>query len=490
MTTLRLHPNDNIEVVLTLDPAGSGAAKSVPVGHKIAICDIAAGALITKFGQSIGVAGSDIRAGDHVHVHNCIFRDDLSRHREHNNATPLPLPSRRHFKGFKRANGTVGTRNFIAILSTVNCSATVCTAIAKQANLTLADRYPEIDGFVAIVHEQGCGMSGAGTEGYETLKRTLSGYQNHPNFAASLIIGLGCEVNQVSAYHQDNAPETHYMTIQSAGGTRTAIQAGLAICETLATNAAQLQRQTVDVSGLVLGMQCGGSDGFSAISANPALGIASDLLVAAGGTSILSETPEIFGAEHLLLSRMDAANAHALETRLVWWRNYAAMNGASLDNNPSPGNKAGGLTTILEKSLGAVAKGGQAPVAEVIEYAQKPSRAGLIYMDTPGYDPVSATGQIAGGANLIAFTTGRGSCFGSKPAPTVKLSTTTALYNAMTDDMDINCGTVLDGQVSMRELGAEIYETLLNVASGEKSKSELNGLGDLEFAPWRLGAVL
>jgi len=486
MKTIRLHPSDSVAVVV--DPASSEPV--VPLGHKVAVTDIAAGTIVIKFGQPIGVATQDIRPGDHVHGHNCAYTDTLIGQPVRREPAVLPLPTKRSFLGFKRASGVVGTRNFIGILSTVNCSATVCAAIAREANRRLRDDYPGLDGFVPIVHDLGCGMSGAGSESFETLKRTIAGYQHHPNFAATVMVGLGCEVNQVGAYQREDQAFSRVLTIQDCGGTRPAIEAGLSACAALAAKVSTIDREPCDVRHLTLGMQCGASDGFSALTANPALGIASDLLVAAGGTSFLSETPEIFGAETLLLARADDETARKLIARLAWWRQYALAHGASLDNNPSPGNKAGGISTILEKSLGAVAKAGQAPLSDVVEYAERPPRPGLVFMDTPGYDPVSATGQIAGGATILAFTTGRGSCFGSKPAPTIKLASNTDLYTAMTDDMDVDCGKVLDGRASLEELGQEIYDTLLEVASGRQSKSERNGLGDLEFAPWRLGAVL
>ena len=485
MKTLRLHHDDTVEIVLD-----GAVGDTVPVGHKIAIAAMAAGAAVVKFGQPIGLATQNIAAGDHVHSHNCAYHDDLEHMPFAGEDAPLAMPTRTTFQGYRRTNGQVGTRNFIGIISTVNCSATVCAAIAKTANETLLADYPGVDGFVPVVHELGCGMSGTGTEAFEVLQRTIAGYRAHPNFAATLTVGLGCEVNQITAYDKNAAHLAAFMTIQSVGGTRQAITAGLEHCARLAQEANDIRRETASVAHLTLGMQCGGSDAFSALSANPALGIASDLLVAAGGTSFLSETPEIFGAEHLLLARSDETSALKLRARLAWWRDYAETNGASLDNNPSPGNKAGGITTILEKSLGAVAKGGQAAVSDVLEYAQQPQGRGLIFMDTPGYDPVSATGQIAGGATIVAFTTGRGSCFGSKPAPTIKLSSTSKLFNAMPEDMDVDCGVVISGDTSLADLGTQIYDTILDVASGQPSKSELNGLGDLEFAPWRLGAVL
>jgi altronate hydrolase len=244
------------------------------------------------------------------------------------------------------------------------------------------------------------------------------------------------------------------------------------------------------VSELVLGTNCGGSDGYSGLTANPALGAAVDLLVEYGGTGILAETPEIYGAEHLLAARAATPSVAAdLAATITWWQGYTAMHGGSMDNNPSPGNKDGGLTTILEKSLGAVAKGGTTPLRQVVSYAERPAERGLIFMDTPGYDPVSVTGIVAGGANLVCFTTGRGSVFGCKPVPSLKLATSSGLYRRMPEDMDIDCGVILTG-TTVADLGARIFAELIEVASGKPTKSEGQDFGDEEFIPWQLGAVM
>ncbi|MBP0614761.1 UxaA family hydrolase [Jiella mangrovi] len=494
-TVLKLDPTDSVAVALrplaigeTIE--GLTLTNPIPVGHKLSLTDVAEGEPIIKYGQVIGRATAAIAAGEHVHSHNCGMAD------LRNAAAPAALarrapPSRTTFNGFLRPDGRAGTRNYIGILASVNCSTTVCHAIAAEAEKRLLPRFPGIDGFAAIVHDQGCGMAGAG-EGFETLVRTLKGYRDHPNFGGILIIGLGCEVNQLTLYQRTDWTKERFATfnIQEVGGSASAVRRALEILEPIAAAADRDRRSEVPVSKLTLAMQCGGSDAFSGISANPALGVASDILVAVGGTSILSETPEIFGAEHLLIGRSDAATGEKIARMIDWWRDYATKNGAELDNNPSPGNKRGGLTTILEKSLGAVAKGGRAPVSGAYAYAETIDRTGFVYMDSPGYDPVSATGQVASGGNVIAFTTGRGSCFGAKPTPSIKLASTTALFNSMPEDMDIDCGRVLSGETDLEALGLSIYETILDVASGKKSRSEEFGYGDHEFVPWKIGATL
>ncbi len=466
------------------------ASADIPAGHKIALHATKAGEPIVKFGQVIGEALSDIAAGDWVHVHNLGFRADMKRLKREVISPALPMPERKTFRGFLRASGKAGTRNYIGIIASVNCSVTVCRTIADHANRELLPHYPGIDGFVPIVHGGGCGLTTAG-DGAKLLRRTIAGYARHPNFASVLLIGLGCEVNQIALYASaGNDAEITSFNIQDVGGSRAATAKALELLAVMAEKANKARREELPVSYLMVGLQCGGSDGFSGITANPALGAAIDRLVLAGGSAILSETPEIYGAEHLLTSRATPAIADKLMARIRWWEEYTRHNGASLDNNPSPGNKRGGLTTILEKSLGAVAKGGRSPLVDVVEYAQRVATPGLTFMDTPGYDPVSATGQVAGGANMIVFTTGRGSCFGCRPSPSIKVASNPELFIRMRDDMDIDAGRILLGQASVSELGEEIYHRILEVASGEKTASEEFGYGDNEFAPWTMGAVL
>lgn len=422
-----------------------------------------------------------------AHKHDYAFASDLR---------PLaPLRTERTFLGYPRADGRAGTRNYVGIVTTVNCSGSVARFIVEAAEKSgLVDRFENVDGVVPIVHGTGCGMSDE-NEGYTTLFRTLSGYAQHPNFAGILLIGLGCEVMQLSdlvggrSIRPDG--ELRYMTIQNEGGTRRTIERGLVELEGILELANQSMRIPIPVSKITIGMQCGGSDGYSGITANPALGHASDLLVRHGGTTILSETPEIFGAEHLLTCRAKTAEiGRKLIERLSWWQDYTARNGAEMDNNPSPGNKRGGLTTILEKSLGATAKGGTAPLSGVYLFAEKIEEAGFMFMDSPGFDPCSVTGQVASGANIIVFTTGRGSVSGYKPTPCIKLATNSEMYKRMADDMDLNCGDIVDDGVSIAEKGEELFELIVRVASGEHTKSEQLGFGGVEFVPWQVGAVV
>lgn len=490
-----LDTTDTVAIALSDIAAGETrcgltALASIPRGHKIARRNMRAGEPIVKYGQIMAVAAVDIPRGAHVHTHNCALPEEHSAQFTAK-GTKASAPARVNFKGFARPDGRVGTRNFIGVIASVNCSTTVCDAIAAEANRTLLPRFPNVDGFAPIVHDQGCGMAARG-EGFDTLVRTLKGYRDHPNFGGVLIVGLGCEVNQLTLYRPTDWTRDRFKTlnIQEVGGSRSAVRRALQVLEPIAVLANKDQRSEQPVSELVLGMQCGGSDGLSGITANPALGVASDMLVAAGGTSILSETPEIFGAEHLLFERADRYTADKIRAMIEWWRNYAARNGASLDNNPSPGNKKGGLTTILEKSLGAVAKAGLSSVAGAYAYAEKINQPGLVFMDSPGYDPVAATGQVAAGANLIAFTTGRGSCFGAKPAPSVKIASNSDLARMMAEDIDIDCGGVVEQGLPLSVMGTRIYNLLLDVASGQYTASEEFGYGDNEFVPWKIGAVL
>ncbi|WP_378943191.1 UxaA family hydrolase [Paracoccus sp. R86501] len=487
---LVLNPADNVAILTE-----KGIA---PAGHKIARADIAQGQAVMKYGQTIGYATADIATGDHVHSHNCAFGEHDRDYRPGSVLTKAQAALKAHqadgmvFQGYHRDGGQVGTRNFIALVATVNCSATVIRRAAEELRIEGAlDAYPHVDGVVAFAHGTGCGMADSGP-GWQALQRVLTDHAGHPNVGAALFVGLGCEVMQISRMKRElgQAARFHGLTIQENGGTRRTIDAIKDRVRQMLPQVDQARRVPAPASVLRIGLQCGGSDGFSGITANPALGVACDMLAAQGASVVLSETPEIFGAERLLLDRVSRPElADKLLARLRWWEDYAARNGASLDNNPSPGNKAGGLTTILEKSLGAVAKAGATPLNAVLEYGEPITSPGLNFMDTPGYDPVSATGQIAGGAQLIVFTTGRGSAFGSKPAPTIKLATNDALYAAMRDDMDLNCGDILSG-VSLQDKARQIVAMILDVASGQETKSEALGLGDNEFLPWQIGAVV
>ncbi|MBV9672447.1 MAG: altronate dehydratase [Verrucomicrobia bacterium] len=499
---IRLHPEDDVIIASQDIAAGTEVAElslvilqDIPAGHKISVRDRNPGAAVRRYNQVIGFASRTIRPGEHVHVHNLEVRSFSRDYAYCADArlTPVIDPPAM-FHGIVRTDGRVATRNYVGIISTVNCSATVSRRIAEIVNRDLIPRYENVHGAVPIMHGTGCGMASKG-EGIEYLRRTLAGYAKHVNFGAVLVIGLGCEVNQMDALfisqglNKGMLMET--MTIQEYGGTVKAINHGVDLIRNMLPVANIARRQPVPASHLILGLQCGGSDGYSGISANPALGAAVDLLVANGGTAILSETPEIYGAEHLLTRRAISPQVgRKILSHIEWWERYTARNGGEMDNNPSPGNKAGGLTTILEKSLGAISKGGTTNIVEVYGYAEPVTAKGLVFMDTPGHDPVSATGQVAGGANLICFTTGRGSVYGCKPAPSLKLATNTVLYDRMEDDMDINCGAIIDGEASIEELGQIIFSRLLELASGTPSRSETHGFGDEEFVPWMIGAVM
>jgi altronate hydrolase len=497
---LRLHPTDNVVVAVAgLSPGDIvddvKIIRRIPPGHKAAVRAIAKDAPALKFGQIIGFATQDIAPGDWVHEHNIAFHSVDRDYEYATGANPPPvITAPATFQGYRRANGKVGTRNYLGILTSVNCSATVARLIAREVEKRgLLDDYPQIDGVIPLVHGHGCGMDSKG-EGYDVLKRTMWGYAANPNMGAVLMVGLGCETFQIGrwkqAYNIAEGDTFRSLTIQDTGGTQKAVDAGLAAVIDMLPMMAKTERTTAPASELMLALQCGGSDGYSGITANPALGAAVDLLVAHGGTAILSETPEIYGAEHLLTRRAkDRAVGEKLIERIRWWEDYVSRSAGSMNNNPSPGNKAGGLTTILEKSLGAAAKGGTTTLNAVYEYAQPVTEKGFVFMDTPGYDPVSATGQVAGGANILCFTTGRGSAYGCKPTPSIKLATNTPIYERMTDDMDINCGDVLDG-VSIQVKGKEIFEHILKIASGTRSKSEKLGYGDAEFVPWQIGATM
>ena len=504
---IRLHAADDV-VIATEQLVSGTLVEGIPVkglippGHKVATRAASVGEPLRRYNQIIGFASRAITPGEHVHTHNL----DMGRNRgdfERDYAfgaerKPDGARLEASFMGIRRADGRVATRNYIGILSSVNCSATVARAVAdhfsRQANPAALADFPSVDGVVALTHGTGCGMD-AGGLGLQILQRTLAGYATHANFAAVLMVGLGCEANQIKAWLADSrlreGQTLHTLGIQDSGGTAKAVAQGIALVESLLPGADAVRREPCSAAHLTLGLQCGGSDGYSGISANPALGAAVDLLVARGGTAILSETPEIYGAEHLLTRRAVTSEVgEKLIKRIKWWEHYTSINEGEMNNNPSPGNKAGGLTTILEKSLGAVAKGGTSNLQAVYEYAEGVTAHGLVYMDTPGYDPVSATGQVAGGANLICFTTGRGSAYGCAPSPALKLSTNSALWRKQEDDMDLNCGEIIDGTRTVAEMGQRIYELVLATASGAKSKSELHGYGQNEFVPWQIGAVM
>ena len=500
--TIRLHPDDDVVIArsqlvggTTLIDENVTVAGLVPPGHKVATRAIAKGAPVKRYNQIIGFASRAIAPGDHVHLHNLVMGTFDRDYAFGVDAKPTPyIEPPATFEGIVRADGRVATRNYIGILSTVNCSATVARGIADHYRSGALAPFPNVDGVVALTHGSGCGMDTQG-EGMQLLRRTLGGYARHANFAGVLVIGLGCEANQISALfgaeHLEEGPLLRTFSIQDTGGTAKTIAHGIAMIDEMLRHANAVRRAPVPASNIIVGLQCGGSDGYSGITANPALGAAVDLLVRHGGTAILSETPEIYGAEHLLTRRAVSRDVgEKLVSRIKWWEDYTSRERGEMNNNPSPGNKAGGLTTILEKSLGAVAKGGTSNLVAVYEYAEPVAARGFVYMDTPGYDPVSATGQVAGGANMIVFTTGRGSAYGCAPAPSLKLSTNSALFARQEEDIDSNCGEILDGTATVAEMGERLFQLMLATASGVKTKSEKHGYGQSEFVPWYVGAVM
>jgi altronate hydrolase len=500
---IRLHPDDNVLVAkqpLALGQAlpefGVRVRAQVPAGHKIAACAIAQGEPVRKYNAVIGVAARAIEAGDYVHAHNLKLVDfdrDPGFGLDVKPVDYLPEDQRARFMGYVREDGSVGTRNFIGLLSSVNCSATVISRIAAHFTPERLKDYPNVDGVAAFAQTTGCGMSSPSPH-FDLLRRTLAGYARHPNLAGVLIVGLGCERNQVAdlvdsqGLAQGRLLRT--MVMQEVGGTQETIEAGIRAVEAMLPLANAYRRQPVSASHIKVGLECGGSDGFSGITANPALGAAMDILVRHGGTAILSETPEIHGVEYMLTRRAVTPEVgQKLLDHLAWWEAYTRGHNGQFNGVVGPGNQAGGLANIFEKSLGSAMKGGTTPLQGVYDYAERIDRHGFVFMDSPGYDPVAVTGQIASGANLICFTTGRGSMFGSKPAPTIKLASNTPMYSKLKNDMDINCGAVLDGEVDVPQMGQRIFEAILRHASGEPTKSELLGLGDHEFVPWHLGIV-
>ncbi len=531
---IRLHPDDDVAIAKANLSAGTTVvgtgpdvrvAQLIPVGHKFALRDVPAGGIVRRYGQVIGFACRDIRAGDHVHVHNLTVaaesRELATLHARFDqdyafgvDVRPVAFVAesqRRQFMGYRRADGRVGTRNYIAVIGTVNCSAHTVRRIAHHFDVAMLADFPNVDGVIAIAHGFGCATR-VGGEDYTLLQRTLAGIASHPNVGGYVLVGLGCEVNQITELVENyrlaakEAPRLHNqrpsagsrssvlpppsLTIQETGGVRKTIEAGIGVVKALLPVVNQYRREPTPISELTVALQCGGSDSWSGVTANPVLGMASDEIVRQGGSVVLAETPEVYGAEHLLTRRAISREVgEKLIRKIHWWEQHAARHGIEIDNNPSHGNKAGGLTTIYEKSLGAVAKAGTTPLVDVVEYAEPITRRGFTFMDTPGYDPVGVTGQVAGGCNLVVFTTGRGSCFGFKPAPSIKVVSNSATYRRMEEDMDINAGKVLEG-VPMQTVADELLDYMIAVASGRPSKSEAQGIGEEEFQPWNLGGIL
>ena len=495
---IKLNEKDNIGIAPMEIPENTKinfdivTKNQIPFGHKISLQDIKKGSFIYKYGQIIGTASNDIFPGQHVHSHNLIFSEFDRKYEIKSKKEIQQEKNDLFFKGYKRENGKAGTWNYIGLISTVNCSATVVKKIADKINTHLLNNnFENIDGAVCLKHSSGCGMNTSG-HGMQVFNRTIEGFKHHPNFGKVFVVGLGCECAQISLYQNDlDKDKVEYLNIQDEGGTREIINKVTKKIINNLEDINSIKRTDIPISELTVALQCGGSDSYSGVTANPALGFASDLLIKYGGSTILGETPEIYGAEQLLIER---ANNKEIVSKLIkqidWWKNYTSINNSSLDSNPTPGNKKGGLTTILEKSLGAVAKSGTSTMMDVLDYGEQISSKGFNFMDTPGFDPVSVTGQVASGANVVCFTTGRGSCFGFKPSPSIKIATNTNMFNRLEEDMDINAGKIMDGESTIEEIGNQIFNKIISVASGEQSKSEINGYGDDEFNPWVIGATM
>lgn len=501
---ISLHPNDGVVIArATLSPGdpvadGVAAVERIPPGHKVAIRAHAPGEAVSRYGQIIGFATRPIEPGQHVHVQNLGMGEFSKDYAFGEGVRPTEMiEPGATFQGIRRLDGRIATRNYVGILTSVNCSAHVAGLVADAfkrhpiLGLDPLAEFPNVDGVIALTHKTGCGM--AAGEPLRLLQRTIGGYARHPNFSHIVLIGLGCEVNQIGDLLREEklGDRIRNMNIQSVGGTRRTVEAGIEFVRSVLPDANRIERETVPASELIVALQCGGSDGYSGVSANPALGVASDLVVRNGGSVILSETTETYGAEHLFTRRAVSREVgEKLVELMKWWEEYTRKEGAEINANPSPGNKAGGLTTILEKSLGAMAKAGSTNLVDVVKYAEPVTAKGFVFMDTPGYDPVAATGQVAGGANVVCFTTGRGSMFGCKPSPSIKIATNSPMYRRLEDDMDVNCGTILDGEESVEQAGRRIFDLILRVASGERTRSELADYGAAEFAPWQIGATV
>jgi altronate hydrolase len=482
---LAISPDEQSPEVLVQEP--------IPTGHKLAVLPVAAGQEVRRYGQVIGLATQPISPGQWVHVHNLAadpFARDYAFGADVHSVAYCPPGERRTFAAYKRPDGRVGIRNYLAVISTVNCSAHTSREIARYFTPERLAAYPNVDGVIALTHTLGCPVQQV------LLQRALAGMARHPNVGGYVLVGLGCETNQMSylleGYGLADGPlgRPPALAIQEVGGIHKTVQAGIEAVEQMLPLVNAVQRRPQPLSELVVALQCGGSDGWSGVTANPAVGLVSDEIVRQGGSVVLAETPEIYGAEHLLTRRaIDAGVGHKLLDQVRWWEGYAGRLGLALDDNRSVGNEAGGLTTIYEKSLGAVAKGGSTPLTGVYGYAERVTTRGLAFMNTPGYDPASVTGQVAGGCTLVLFTTGRGSVLGFKPAPCIKISTNPATYEGMSDDMDLDAGRVLAG-VPLERVAADLLELVIAVASGRPSKSEAQGVGEDEFCPWNPEGML
>jgi len=451
---------------------------SVPPGHRFATRDIPAGEYVLQYGHPIGTS-LGIREGEMISHAN--MKDDVPVVRElpedlhHPAPDYIPEFERATFKGFRRPDGRVGTRNFILIVPTSMCASHEAQQIALMAEFLhyKRERFPNVDGVVAIPHNKGCGCQEGST--IEVMLRTLSNYADHPNVGGVVLLDLGCEktnLARVEKYllkrEKSFDKPVAKIGIQEIGGTQAAIEQGLREVERMLPEVNRIEREECSVGELVLGVKCGGSDGFSGISANPSLGRAADTLVRSGGTVLITEVPEFCGAEHIIAHRAkDAETGRAVYRMIDWYKEYASKFGAVLNQNPSPGNVAGGLLNITIKSLGAMSKAGTTRVEGVVEYAEPPKGRGLHLMQGPGYDQESTPGLVAAGATVVVFTTGRGTTIGNAIAPVIKLASNDAVFRRMSRDIDLSAGGVLEGTETIEEVGARVFEHVRRVAGGE-----------------------
>ncbi len=465
----------------------------VPPGHRFAVREIAAGDYVCQYGQPIGTS-LGIEAGEWITHENMSNDVPVIRDLPEDLHTPapeyFPVEDRGTFMGFRRADGRVGTRNFVLIVPTSMCASHEAAQISMMAEFLhyKREKYPNVDGVVAIPHNKGCGCQDGSN--LEIMLRVLANYADHPNVGGVILIDLGCEKTNLAKVEKyllkrelSFKKPVAKIGIQEIGGTQAAIEKGLKIVEEMLPQVNEAKREEISVSELVLGVKCGSSDGFSGLSANPALGRAADLLVKSGGTVLITEVPEFCGAEHILANRAkDAETGRAIYRMIDWFKDYASKFGGVLNNNPSPGNIAGGLLNITIKSLGALAKSGTTRVEGVCEYAEAPKSKGLNLMQGPGYDQESTPALVAAGATVIVFTTGNGTTIGNAIAPVIKLASNNRIFKQMSRDIDVSAGNIIEGTETIDAVGERVFEHIQRVSSGEiLAKAEENKHREFQF---------
>ena len=482
-TYLRISPKDNVAVALAPLPSGTTVEldglslilkEEIPQGHKFALSDIPSGTQIIKYGYPIGIANEQITCGSWVHTHNIrTGLGDLLSYTYNRQVSALTPTPERFFQGFRRSNGKAGVRNELWIIPTVGCVNNIATAIERKAQRLVSGT---VEAVAAFPHPYGCSQMG---DDQENTRRILADLVNHPNAGGVLVLGLGCEnsgIEVLKEYIGDYDPRrVKFLVCQDSDDE---IQEALALLEDLAAYAGTFQREPVSCSELIIGMKCGGSDGLSGITANPTVGAFSDLLISKGGTTILTEVPEMFGAETQLMDRCENEALFEQTVDLINdFKEYFKSHGQTIYENPSPGNKKGGISTLEDKSMGCTQKSGTAPVRGVLAYGEQVKEKGLNLLSAPGNDLVASTALAAAGAHIVLFTTGRGTPFAS-PVPTVKISTNNRLYEKKNNWIDFNCGTLVEGG-TLEELRDRFFDYIISVASGEQVKSEKAGFHDM-----------